>query len=46
MVLARCSVGGEQPSPGAGYVLVLNNCALVGVQSQAATSASVSVAYD
>ena len=46
MVIARCSVGGEQSSPGAGNVLVLNNCALVSVLSQAATSASVSVAYD
>ena len=46
MVLARCSVSGEQSSPGAGYVLVLKDCALVGVQSQAITSASVRVAYD
>jgi len=46
MVLAKCSVGGEQSSPGAGYVLVLKDCALVSVRSQAVTSASVSVAYD
>lgn len=46
MVLAKCSVDGEQPSTGAGYVLVLKGCALVRVQSQAVTSASVSVAYD
>jgi hypothetical protein len=43
MVLARCSVDGEQSSPGAGYVLVLEDCALVSVQSQAASSFSVSV---
>ena len=43
MVLARCSVNGEQSSPGAGYVLVLKDCALVSVQSQAASSFSVSV---
>ncbi|MDA4116585.1 MAG: zinc ribbon domain-containing protein [Thaumarchaeota archaeon] len=42
MVLARCSVGGEQQSQGEAYVLVLNDCSLVGVQSQAAASASVS----
>lgn len=46
MVLAKCSVGGEQPSQGTSYVVVLNDCALVGVQSQVVTSASVSVAYD
>lgn len=46
MVLARCSVGGEEPSQGTGYVVVLNHCALVGVQSQVVTSASVSLAYD
>jgi len=46
MVLARCSVSGEQTSPGAGSVLVLKDCALVGVQSQATTSASLSEAYD
>jgi hypothetical protein len=43
MVLARCSVDGEQSSPGAGYVLVLADCALVSVQSQAASSFSVSL---
>ena len=46
MVLAKCSVGGEQPSQGSSYVVVLNDCALVGVHSQVVTSASVSVAYD
>ena len=45
MVLAKCSVGGEQSS-GAAYVLVLKGCSLVGSQSQAATSASVSVNND
>lgn len=43
MVLARCSVGGEQQSPGAAYVLVLNDCSLVSAQSQAAASATVSM---
>jgi hypothetical protein len=43
MVLARCSVDGEQSSPGAGYVVVLEDCALVRVRSQAASSFSVSV---
>jgi len=43
MVLAKCSVDGEQPSTGAGYVLVLKDCALVSVQSQAASTAGVSV---
>ena len=43
MVLAKCSVDGEQSSPGAGYVVVLEDCALVSVQSQAASSFSVSV---
>ena len=43
MVLARCSVGGEQSSADAGYVLVLEDCALVSVQSQTASSFSVSV---
>jgi len=46
MVLAKCSVDGEQSSPGAGYVLVLKDCALVSVQSRAATSATVSVNND
>ena len=46
MVLAKCSVGGEQASQGTGYVVVLKDCALVGVQSQVVTSASVSLAYD
>lgn len=45
MVLAKCSVSGEQPSQGTSYVVVLNHCALVGVQSKAATSASISMAY-
>jgi len=45
-VLAKCSVSGEQFSPGAGYLLILENCALVSVQSQAAPSVSVSVAQD
>jgi hypothetical protein len=46
MVLARCSVSGEQPTPGSGYLLVLTHCALVSVHSQVATSASLSEAYD
>jgi hypothetical protein len=46
MVLARCSVGGEQQSPGAANILVLNDCSLVSVQSQAATTASVSMDND
>ena len=46
MVLAKCSVDGEQSSPGAGYVLVLKDCALVSVQSQTSSSFSVSVNND
>jgi hypothetical protein len=53
MVLAKCSVNGEQLPPGAGYlggalgpVVVLENCALVGTQSQSAPSVSVTQAYD
>ncbi|HEV2389641.1 MAG TPA: hypothetical protein VGS04_02850 [Nitrososphaerales archaeon] len=46
MVLAKCSVGGEQTSQGTSYVVVLNHCALVGVQSKVSTSASISMAYD
>jgi hypothetical protein len=45
-VLARCSVDGEQFSPGAGNVVVLANCALVSVQSNSKTTASISVAND
>jgi hypothetical protein len=47
MVLAKCSVYGEQSSAGASAdVLVLRDCALVSVQSQASTTARVSEAYD
>jgi hypothetical protein len=42
-VLAKCSVDGEQFSPGAGYFLVLQDCAVVSAQSQASTTTSVSV---
>ncbi len=42
-VLAKCSVDGEQFSPGAGNLLILQNCALVNAQSQTSTTASVSV---
>jgi len=45
MVLAKCSVVGEQPSPGAGYVLVLKDCAFFCVQPQAAPSALVNVFF-
>ncbi len=45
VVLAKCSVAGTQPSPGgSGYVLYLQNCDLISVQSQATSSVSVSVA--
>jgi hypothetical protein len=51
MVLAKCSVNGEQFPPGAeflhsgavGPTVVLEDCALVSVQSQTASSFSVSV---
>jgi hypothetical protein len=42
-VLAKCSVDGEQFSPGAGNLLVLQNCALVSVQSGTTTTASVAL---
>lgn len=45
-VLAKCSVNGEEFSPGAGNVVVLANCALVSVQSNSKTTASISVAND
>jgi hypothetical protein len=45
LVLAKCSVAGTQPSRGGGYLL-LQNCDLISVQSQRATTSvqSVSVA--
>jgi hypothetical protein len=54
MVLAKCSVNGQQFPPGAEYlssaalgpVVVLDDCALVSVQSQTTASASVSMDYD
>jgi zinc ribbon protein len=45
-VLAKCSVNGEQFSPGLGYLLILEDCALVSVQSQTTSNASISVNYD
>ncbi|HVC27216.1 MAG TPA: zinc ribbon domain-containing protein [Nitrososphaerales archaeon] len=45
-VLAKCSVNGEQLSPGSGYLLILQDCALVSVQSQTTASVSVSVNND
>lgn len=45
-VLAKCSVDGEQFSPGAGYLLILQDCALVSMQSQTGTSASISATND
>jgi hypothetical protein len=43
-VLAKCSVDGVQFSPGSGYLLILEDCALVSVQSQTSSSANVSAA--
>jgi hypothetical protein len=43
-VLAKCSVAGVEFSPGSGDLLILQDCALVSVQSQATTTASVSAA--
>ncbi len=45
-VLAKCSVNGERLSPGSGYLLILEDCALVSVQSQTTTSVSISMNYD
>ena len=46
-VLAKCSVNGERLSPVSGYLLVLEDCALVSVQSQTTTTGvSVSMNYD
>jgi len=46
-VLAKCSVEGVQLSPSAGYVLNLQDCDLISIQSQTTTSSvSVSVAND
>ena len=42
-VLAKCSVDGQQFSPAAGDLLILQDCTLVNVQSQSSTTASVSV---
>jgi hypothetical protein len=37
-VLAKCSVDGEEFSPGAGNLLILENCGVVSVQSQSQTA--------
>jgi len=43
VVLAKCSVEGLQASQGAGYLLYLQGCDLVSVQTQTATSSTISV---
>jgi hypothetical protein len=43
MVLAKCMVEGIVPTPGAGYLLYLQDCDLVSVQSQTATTSGLSV---
>jgi hypothetical protein len=45
-VLAKCSVDGEQFSPGAGNLLVLEGCSLVSVQPVPASTTSLSVPAD
>jgi len=43
VVLAKCSVEGLQASQGAGYLLYLQGCDLVSVQTQTATSSTLSI---
>jgi hypothetical protein len=43
VVLAKCSVEGLQASQGVGYLLYLQGCVLVSVQTQTATTSSFSV---
>ena len=44
-VLAKCSVEGVQFSPRAGYLLYLQGCDLVSVQSQATTTTTTAISY-